>query len=286
MQSGVVKRAWCGDSIVGCSMKLGVLVSILLVCITPSASYADDPAPKPVEVMVVGVFHMSNPGRDLHNLKVDDVLEPKRQAEIQAVTAALAGFRPTKIGVEWPADVVADRYKQYLAGTLPPSRNEVVQLGFRLAKTAGADGVYSLDADGDFPYERVKNFAETRGFKGLLDEQNAVIQRQVDEEARLLADKGVAADLRFLNDPARIRVDNGFYRTLLRIGLGEDQPGVDLVSAWYHRNFQICANLLQLAKPGDRVVIFFGAGHAFLLRQCVAETPGYRLIEANDYLPD
>jgi hypothetical protein len=267
-------------------MKLGVLVSILLVCITPSASYADDPAPKPVEVMVVGVFHMSNPGRDLHNLKVDDVLEPKRQAEIQAVTAALAGFRPTKIGVEWPADVVADRYKQYLAGTLPPSRNEVVQLGFRLAKTAGADGVYSLDADGDFPYERVKNFAETRGFKGLLDEQNAVIQRQVDEEARLLADKGVAADLRFLNDPARIRVDNGFYRTLLRIGLGEDQPGVDLVSAWYHRNFQICANLLQLAKPGDRVVIFFGAGHAFLLRQCVAETPGYRLIEANDYLPD
>jgi hypothetical protein len=33
-------------------------------------------------------------------------------------------------------------------------------------------------------------------------------------------------------------------------------------------------------------VIFFGAGHAFLLRQCVAETPGYKLVEANDYLPN
>jgi hypothetical protein len=234
---------------------------------------------------VVGVFHMSNPGHDIHNLKVDDVLDPKRQEQIATVNAALARFKPTKVGVEWPPEVVADRYKQYLAGTLAPSRNEVVQLGFRLAKTAGAEGVYSLDADGDFPYDRLKNFAETRGFQTLLDEENASTQREVDEQARLLSEKGVGADLRFLNDPARLKDANGWYRNLLRVGLGFDQPGVDLMSAWYHRNFQICANLIQLAKPGDRVVIFFGSGHAFLLRQCVTETPGYKLVEANDYLP-
>lgn len=239
---------------------------------------------KPIEVMVVGVFHMSNPGRDIHNLKVDDVLEPKRQGEIAALTDALSRFKPTKVGVEWPADLVAERYKQYLAGTYPPSRNEVVQLGFRLAKAAGAE-VYSLDAEGDFPYERLKNFAETRGFSGLLDEQNAAIQREVDEQGRLLAQKSVSADLRFLNDPARLQNANTFYRNMLRIGLGDDQPGADLVSAWYYRNFLICANLLQLAKTGDRIVIFFGSGHAFLLRQCVTETPGFRLIEPNDYLP-
>jgi hypothetical protein len=200
------------------------------------------------------------------------------------VTDALARFKPTKVGVEWPADLVADRYKQYLAGTLPPSRNEVVQLGFRLAKNTGAE-VYSLDADGDFPYQRLKNFAETRGFSKLLDEMNAAIQRDVDEEARLLAQKGVSADLRFLNDPVRLSKDNAFYRNMLRIGLGDDQPGADLTASWYHRNFLICANLLQLAKPGDRIAIFFGSGHAFLLRQCVTETPGFRLIEPNDYLP-
>ncbi len=182
-------------------------------------------------------------------------------------------------------EVVTDRYKQYLADTLPPSRNEVVQLGFRLAKKSDAN-VYSLDADGDFPYERLKNFAETRSFSGLLDQQNAAMQRQVDEEARLLAQKGVAADLHFLNDPARLKSDNAFYRSMLRIGLGADQPGADLVSSWYQRNLRICANLLQLAKPGDRVVVFFGAGHAFLLRQCVTETPGFKLIEPNDYLPE
>jgi hypothetical protein len=239
---------------------------------------------KSIDVMVVGVFHMSNPGHDIHNLKVDDVLEPKRQGEIAAVADALARFKPTKIGVEWPPDLVSERYKQYLAGTLPPSRNEVVQLGFRLAKTAGAE-VYSLDADGDFPYERLRNFAETRGFSALLDEQNAAIQHDVDEQARLLAQKGVSADLKFLNDPARLKADNAFYRNMLRIGLGDDQPGADLTASWYHRNLLICANLLQLAKPGDRIVIFFGSGHAFLLRQCVTETPGFKLVEASEYLP-
>jgi hypothetical protein len=266
-----------------------LFATTLLLCSGPSISgpsvapAAD--AARPIEVMVVGVFHMSNPGHDLHNLKVDDVLEPKRQREIEAVTAALARFRPTKIGVEWPADWVADRYQQYSAGTLPPSRNEVVQLGFRLAKTVGAD-VHSLDADGDFPYERLKNFAETRGFSKLLDDMNSAIQRDVDEEARLLAEKGVSADLRFLNDPIRLANDHAFYRNILRIGQGDDQPGADLSASWYHRNLLICANLLQLAKPGDRIVIFFGAGHAFLLRQCVTESPGFKLIEANEFLPN
>jgi hypothetical protein len=32
-------------------------------------------------------------------------------------------------------------------------------------------------------------------------------------------------------------------------------------------------------------VVFFGSGHAYLLRQCVNETPGLKLVEANDYLP-
>jgi hypothetical protein len=256
---------------------------IFATCLGPTAALAAELA-KPVEVMVVGVFHMSNPGHDIHNLKVDDVLEPKPQSEIAAVTGALMRFRPTKVGVEWPADIVAERYKQYLAGTLAPSRNEVVQLGFRLAKTVGAQ-VYGLDADGDFPYERLKNFAESRGFSALLDELNARIQRDVDEQARLLAQKGISADLRFLNDPVRLKSDNAFYRNTLRIGLGGDQPGADLTASWYHRNLLICANLLQLAKPDDRIVFFFGSGHAFLLRQCVTETPGFKLIEPDDYLP-
>ena len=249
----------------------------------PAMSFAQS-QPAPVEVMIVGVYHMSNPGHDLHDMKADDVLAPKRQAEIAAVADALARFKPNKIGVEWSKDVVNERYPKYLAGTLPPSRNEVVQFGFRLAKLAGSKGVYGIDADGDFPYEPLKTYADAHGFGGLLDQQSAAMDRQVAEEGRVLATQGVSAELRYLNDPARLQLDNAFYRTALRVGAGDAQPGVDLLTAWYRRNFLICANLLQLAQPGDRIVVFFGAGHAFLLRQCVSETPGLKLVEPNDYL--
>lgn len=264
-------------------MLLAAVTAVALIALPAGA--AEPARPAPAEVMVVGVFHMSNPGRDLHNVQVADVLEAKPQAQIAAVTDALARFKPNRIGVEWPQDIVAERYKAYQAGTLAPSRNEVVQLGFRLARTAHAEGVYSLDADGDFPYQRVQNFAAGQGFQPLLDQLNANTQAMVDAQTRLLSEKGIGATLRWMNEPAQIQAGHAFYRSLLRVGKETDQPGVDLVTAWYRRNFQICANLLAIAKPGDRIVVFFGAGHAQLLRQCATETPGLKLVEPNDYLP-
>ena len=57
-------------------------------------------APARAEVLVLGTYHMANPGRDIVNMQVDDVLAPKRQAEIAEVMAVLQKFRPTKIAVE------------------------------------------------------------------------------------------------------------------------------------------------------------------------------------------
>lgn len=249
----------------------------------PSLTLAQTPAP-PVQVMIVGVSHMDNPGHDLHNMKHDDVLQAGRQAEIVALTRDLARFNPTQVAIEQDKVPANEAYAAYLAGTLPPSRNERVQLGFRVASLAHLTTIRGIDADGDFPYPPVKAYAEAHGFGPLLAAQNADIDRQIATEAKLLAEKGVAAELRYLNDPARLKTDNAFYRTMLRIGADDTQPGADLLTGWYRRNFLICAKLLQVARPGDRIVVFYGAGHAFLLRQCVQETPGFQLVEPNDYL--
>jgi hypothetical protein len=239
----------------------------------------------PVEVMIVGTFHMSNPGKDLHNMSADDVLAPKRQAEIEAATNALAKFRPTVVAVEWPAPLTTERYNSYLAGTLAPSHNEVVQLGFRLAKKSGLKSVNGVDVDGDFPFEAVQTYAKSHGQQAILDKAGTDVQALVDQTNKVLTNGTVGGTLRFINDPVRISNDNGFYRTMLRIGDGTNQPGADLLTAWYKRNFLISANLVQLAKPGDRIVVFYGFGHCFLLRQAVSEMPGFKLVEPNHFLP-
>lgn len=261
-------------------MKHLVLVAAALAA-TPTL------AVEPVSVMIVGDFHMSNPGRDMHNMQADDVLAPKRQKEIAAVTEGLARFKPTLVAVEWPDnDITRDRYAAYLAGTLAPSRNEVVQLGFRLAKAVGLKSVAGIDVDGDFPYEAVETYAKAHGKEFVLAAANAEIETFVKAQSEKLKTGTVGEVLRYLNDPELVKNANGFYRTMLTIGGGTEQPGADLLTQWYRRNFLICANLVQRAKPGDHVVVFYGSGHSFLLRQCVSEMPGYSLVEPNAYLPN
>jgi hypothetical protein len=261
---------------------LARLTATAAVAALPFAAQAAQPAP--VEVMVVGDFHMSNPGADQHNVTVDDVLAPARQAEIQKVTDALAKFRPTVVAAEWPAGTVAERWPKFVDGSLPASRNEVVQLGFRLARQTGARMI-GVDVDGDFPYEAVEAYAKAHGQEAVLAAGHADIAAMVAEQDKVLREKGVSSTLRYLNDPVRVARDNAFYRAMARIGGGDEQPGVELLTAWYKRNFAICANLVQAAKPGDRMVVFYGSGHTFLLRQCVAETPGLKLVEPNAWLP-
>ena len=61
-----------------------------------SAGKSPHPAALP-EVLVIGVYHMANPGRDIFSTKADDVLVPKRQAEMARLVEVLKRFHPTKI---------------------------------------------------------------------------------------------------------------------------------------------------------------------------------------------
>lgn len=262
-------------------MRIGALAGALLSLLAAGAARADEP----VRVIVLGTVHLSNTNLDALNVAVDDVFAEKRQAELAEVDAALARFAPTAVALEWPAATVAERFPQYLAGTLEPSRNEVVQIGFRLARTAGVDRVHGIDVEGDFPFDPVIAYAQAHGQTPIIDAAMASLESAVAATQQVVDSQSIGALLAHLNDPGRLAADHGFYRTLLRIGGGAEQPGVALLAAWQKRNLETCARLIQLARPGDRIVVLFGAGHAFLLRQCVSETPGFELVDPLEFLP-
>jgi len=261
-----------------------VLAALLFAGVCAAASAAE-----PVQVMILGTFHMDNPGRDLHNMKVDDVLTDKRQKELTDVATHLLKFKPTAVMLEAqrrdPGAATLPRYREYLAGSMEPSRNEVVQVGYRLAKAAGLKETYGIDVDGDFPYEPVQKFADAHGKSAILKNEGDKVDGWLKEASDVLATSTIGATLRYFNQPERIALGNSFYQSVLQIGSGDEQPGAALVAAWNKRNLEICARMIQLTHAGDRVVVLYGSGHAFLLRQCVAQTPGFELIEPNTYLP-
>jgi len=259
------------------------LAALLAAAAPVAAAPAAQPA-KPVQVMVVGVFHFSNPGQDIGNVQVPDVTTPERQAEIARIVAGLNRFHPTAVAAEWDAATVDERWAKYQAGSLPPSKNEVVQLGFRLGKLAGAR-VFGADMDGDFPFGPVIDWTKAHGMEGFEAQAMAEIQAEVGATSERLAHGTLGAELWRMNQPAEIERSTRFYTDALRIGAGNEQPGADLNGAWATRNYRICARIIQESKPGDRVVVFFGAGHAYLLRRCFSETPGFVLVEPGRYLP-
>ena len=263
--------------------RLVLLLGALAVAGDATAQAAAKPAP--TQVMIVGTFHLDNPGRDVFNVQVDDVLTKKRQAELAAVATSLARFAPTEVMVEWPEATTDEQYASFRADKLPPSRNEVVQLGFRLAALRKLDRVHGIDMPGEFPFDPVKDYAKTHDMAPRLDAALAGAGKEVQNLSKRVSEGSIGSVLRYMNSPSRALENHGFYMDMLRYGNGDTQPGVKLVSAWYARNLAICARLLQDLPVGGRAVVFYGEGHAYLLRQCVIEAPGVDLVEANDYLP-
>jgi hypothetical protein len=85
-----------GPEIGGSTMRRTTSIAALALALSGFSappSFAQQPPagqkPARAEVLVLGVFHMANPGRDLFNVQADDMLAPKRQAEIAQVIAAL-----------------------------------------------------------------------------------------------------------------------------------------------------------------------------------------------------
>ncbi len=71
-------------------------------------------------IMILGCTHLANPGLDAFNIKMDNVLSPKRQSEIEQLVTQLKGFCPTKISLELDEkhDIeIQENYQGYLNGT-------------------------------------------------------------------------------------------------------------------------------------------------------------------------
>src|SRR6267143_3823706 len=126
-------------------MKENIALTLALAVATATVAFAqqssaDQPADR-AQALVLGVYHMANRGHDIYNMHADDVLAPKRQAEIAQLIEVLKRFNPTKIAVE--ADLFSPtnpttnerpkQYADYLAGKHELSRDEVEQIELRLA---------------------------------------------------------------------------------------------------------------------------------------------------------
>jgi hypothetical protein len=244
-----------------------------------------------VQVMLLGTYHFANPGRDAIKQNVDDVLVPHRQRELEDLVQRLARWEPDQIAVEWPyafADSTRARYDRYKAGTLAPSRNEVVQVGFRLAARLGHPTVYPIDHPMPIGNDSVSAvFTRRPNLKRASDSLMRSMQTLADSEAVRMRGTTIVQHLRDANTDEALHAGNslGMFGTLLPAGDGDNYGGPQVLAKWYERNIRMAHHLTRVLRPGtDKVLLIVGSGHVPPLRNVLDESPQFCPVSPLPYL--
>jgi len=225
-----------------------------------------------------------------------DVRSPARQRELDHVLTKLAAWKPTRIAIEQDVDRqrrLDSLFTRYPGDGLDTLRNEIYQIGFKLAKRLGLSGVAAVDADA-----RQLDSAMTEQEWG--NRQKALVRGPLSAtnwDARFTAlyraddslktIRSLSETLIYVNSPERLTTGHGhnLVNNLLN-GTPGDYFGADgFVSAWYNRNIRIYSNFVRLIRtPEERVLVIIGAGHVPILRHLMQSSPVVRLDEVSAVL--
>lgn len=250
---------------------------------------------KPTKVLLLGTFHFGYPNLDGHKTdssKFVDVKSPQRQKELEELAGVIKRFKPTRIYVESSDQGWIDSlYGEYVKGHYKMGRNEIYQVGFRVAGQMKHPKLYAVDT-WPFSHEFQKQY---KWIDSLWEDKTAVDSlrdKYWDKKysAMYTASDSIHTVLTMLEnfllmaEPSTIQRMHGHY---LCGGFNtESTAGPDAMSVWwYNRNLRIFNNVLK-TKPtaADRIVVLFGNGHMPLLRHCFYSSPEFEIVELKNLL--
>lgn len=222
-----------------------------------------------------------------------DVLSPQYQKEIELISKKLAQFKPDAVVIEWPLykqSEIDSLYNSYLTGKHELNRNEIQQLGFRIARMCNAK-IYCADAWGAHTthIEKLLNDDESNEYLAFEESfSNSPDSALYYEDEPIFKQQGILAQLIHLNDPVHIKKELGNYliKHFKYESVKGDYTGTDFESGrWFNRNLRILRNIQRIPDAaGKRILVIFGAGHLNILNYLFECSPEYKLLNINDYL--
>jgi hypothetical protein len=262
-------------------------ICLLLLNILPSVEIIGQQSK--AKIMVVGSYHMANPGADVFNMQADDVLSVHRQKEMEELVTLLLKYKPTKIVLEVSSSIDSlynDRYQAYVNGSHKLTSNEAQQLGFRLAKYSGHKKVFCVDEEGKFDFDAVMQFAMKSGQGQSVQSMMGVIQNHIANENKLLLESTLSQYFKHMNSPENQEMGLDWYMKLLNIADGKSFPGPELVSDVYERNLKIMSNIFRLSDNSeDRILVIYGNGHTSFFKSILLGSQKFEWVDVFDFFP-
>ncbi len=260
-----------------------------------------------VEVMLLGTYHMANPGHDLINVDADSPLDPTRQTQLETCTDRLADWEPDRIAVEYPHDKqipLNDLYDRFNAGSLKLDgstplpdpfadgfiENEIIQLGFRLAIRCGHTHVLAIDHEAHTPA-----WTDDGAIATMLTRLPAPDDvpyhlpdpTEIQETQQTnLEEHSIGTFIAWCNTTDQLRINHDLMFASC-FESDDIDPAVGMLTRWYERNLRMLYTTLTESKEDDhRILVIVGSGHVRVLAHLIEEAPNARLVTPEPYLPD
>ena len=298
------------------NVHLIVMISLVTTLFTLGTATSDDHTDvstgdmtqitKKPTIMILGSALLANWGGNVYNTKMDDVLTPRRQAELQQLIDQIARFKPTKITVAADTRREAEHqleYDAYLKDDFQLQRHEIHQIGFQLAKQIGHPKLYCVGYSWSkeslrLPESQIDwRFMDYRTFAKAHDQEHFLRPPPITEGKIVKDREGTTwiepekyeplIDMYIrINKPKSRLADHQAYLKSGRIGLGDEYPGANwVVHSWYAMNFKIFVNLTRITESADdRILLIIGAGHVFLVQQFLEDSGDYIVESPLKYL--
>ncbi len=248
---------------------------------------------KECEVLLIGSSHWNNynhRGSDIVQAKQIDILSEKYQRQLEDIVARIADFNPDKIFVERTIeyqpklDSLYHLYRNTNWGN--DKRNEIFQLGFRVADRLDHQMVYGIDNhDTAFPYDTMLVAMRDAGQQNKIEQFSKEI-KNLERKYNQLVEQGATLDeiFDYLNSAESRRNNFGWYlNEANKTGKLENTIGSILASEWIRRNLHMYSYIQKYVEASDdKIMILLGAGHAAVLANFIQYNPSWKIVELSD----
>ena len=241
-------------------MRMSALCVLLASQIVGSPVATADNQP-PAQVMLFGVFHFANPGRDVVKTDQIDVMTDENQAYLEALSNKLSKYNPTVVLLEFSPErepEMQERFRQYVDGSYQLTSNEIYQLGFRIAARSDTDTIYGFDetnihwqAQPMFEYLESNDASTEARMSAVFEELTAA-----DQKAH--ASLSLQELLLRANDADRDAQNRALYMMTNHVG-DEPRRGRRQLR-WRRRGRELVASQLPDVRPGATTRAAWGTG--------------------------
>lgn len=253
-----------------------------------------------IKVYLLGTFHFAQTDSTYN------VLNKNHQKSIEDLCEIIARQKPNKIFVERQPEYefqnkIDSLYKAYIAMSRPlKAKNEIYQVGFRVAKKLGHKKVFQCDHPGQYGRfnKATVEYAEKNNQTDILEANRTGTVKRFDNtinEDSLMKSSTLLQYIQWINSSQVMNTSHASYITNYpQIGstdyynYDDDYTliGAELTADWYKRNIMIYAKMInQVDFEKDKAIfLLMGGDHIPIIKTLFDANPYFKVMETSKWL--